>query len=1589
MDEDSFEGKITIEPEPEQREDFYSFSCYSVMFPTKASTRYTVRIAPGLKDIYGTVLAKGLTYEFTTPPMSPGFWSNIPNYYSFYSAYSSNTGFYINHVNLNQLGVQLYRLRVNDFIHLLQGWPNVEDTKPALYEKDLLYSRVRPLADPLNQYYPEFLNLGDDGPLLAGVYSLRLTAAKDGKVNNRDHHFLMVMSANLTVKASLNRVWVWATDIKTGVPITAAPIFIYGLNQQVIASGHTDADGFMTVAVPPAYQSLVSENRIAVLKTENHFGMGATNWADGIDPGWFEQQTAFGPDNYRIYTYTDRPVYRPGQPVYFRSIIRSKDDVTYQLPRLAAVPVQITDSKGNIVYSQEIPVTPFGTISGEFELETDAPLGYYFLRVALPSGTSDAYGGQGNTGFSVAEYRLPEFEVETTAQNDQVANGDTIRVQVNSQYYSGGAISNAQVHYKVISSPAYFHYTGKGRYNFTDYNIEADPQRYEAAIGGGQGETDEDGQFQFELPADLSERPYSQRYQIEATVQNENGQNVSARTAVLVHSGLIYLGARSERYISYAGEASTVQLIAVDWYSNPVANQSVAVEVVERRWRSVQEVDVYGHKTWTWEVEEIPVTTGAVTTNAEGQAVFQFTPANAGIFVARLSTRDTQGNPIRSATSFWVSGKEYISWRQENSNRIELIADKDDYAIGDTAEILIASPFQGRTQALITVERAGVMQSEVVTMDSNSYVYRLPIVPDYAPNVFVSVMLVKGVDEYNPVPAFRMGLIQLKVETTRKQLNLHITADQAQAQPGDTVRYAIQTTDYAGKPVQAEIGVGITDRAALALVDSQTPTLLDFFYRLQGIGVRTGTPLTINADQLTQRAMDILKGGGGGGGQLGVMEIREKFIDTPYWNPVLVTDATGKATFEVTLPDNLTTWHLDARAVTKGEDGVLLVGQGTHDLVSTRPLIVRPVTPRFFVVDDQVALGALVNNNTDAALEVEVALQSSGLTVADDLTQTITIPANGQRLVQWAATVTDVTMVELVFYADAGQYQDAARPALGQGEKHLLPVYRYEAQETVGTAGMLQDGGQITETISLPAAMNVTQGNLDIHLEPSLAVTTMSGLTYLENYPYQCIEQTVSRFLPNIMTYRALKELGVDVSSLKPGLDRNINFALQRLYQQQKTDGGWGWFENEPSNPLTTAYALIGLFEARQQGYPITSGVMERAQTFLQTTFVIPSLETPTWQLNRQAFVLYALALSGVPDVARSANLYEIRDRLNLDARAFLAMTFHLIRPDDLRAETLLSDLLAISSRSATGTYWAETEADYWNWTTDTRTTALALKTLVQLRPKSALIPNIVRWLVTKRTTWHWETTQETAWAVMGLTDWMKQTGELNPDYEYSVSLNDVSLAEGAITQANVTQPIDLKVQVKDLLQAQANALVIEQSDNNGALYYTAHLNAWLPVPAIGPLDRGIILERQYTRPGENTPIQAARVGDIIEVHLLIVAPSSLYYVAIEDPIPAGTEAINSAFKINQQIGTRPDLSRTDTFRYGWGWWWFSQVEFHDEKTVLTSGYLPSGTYEYRYYVRAAVPGVYNVIPTTGQEFYFPEVYGRGSGEQFTVLPAN
>ena len=1607
---ESVKQRIVITPEPEgEIQWWYNDYTWSISaYVLEPSTSYEVRALPGMQDIYGNTTTREYSATFTTHAASPQAGLQMPFHPSILRV-GGPQEFYIMYRNISRVDLELHSITPTQFASFLTGDLQRHTFDPP--SNTLVWSTREFSSGVLNERVFETFEPTTSGgaPLPPGFYFLALDTPDISHTREPflDTRLMIVADVNLTFKTTTNEALTWATDLSTGVPLPAVPLTIYNQDFREIGRGVTDADGLLKVEVPTPDNPY--DDRYVMADGGQFFGFASSGWGSGTnqyDYGFWTSYYAPG-NRPKVYVYTERPIYRPDQPVYFKGIVRLDDDLAYSQPSFGTVHVKIENFKETVLEA-DLPLSTFGSFDGEITLDPNAVLGFYSISVYLP-GEEDSIG---SVGFTVAEYQKPEFQVQVSASPMDVLAGDDYTVTVSADYFSGGGVSEALVEWTLASRSFSFSPADKySSYSFRDYDADegffGDFGRVDSDIvAQGEGTTDSLGQFELSLPADLSEYTSSRQFTFEATVTDLSANAVSGRATITAHRGAYYPGVKPSTYVGTAGRDQSFDLVLLDWDSDPVPGQKLTVDIVERRWHSVQEQDASGVVRWTSSVEEIPVVSVELTTGSDGRATASFIPESGGVYKATVTALDPQGNAARSSAFLWVTGPGYIPWRRTDDRSFDLISDRTSYSPGDTAEILIASPFQGETYALITLERGHIYKQEVLRLTSNSTLYKLPVTADLAPNFFVSVVLVKGVDDTNPRPNFKMGVIELNVDTREQEVFVTISPDRAQASPGEQVTYTITTRDVRGQPVDAELSLGLSDLATLSLTGPNSAPILDFFYDRRILGVWTSIPMVMSLEDynatITERQAQgdgMGSGGGKGEGDFGVSQVRQDFPDTAFWDAHVQTGSDGEASVKVTLPDNLTTWRMDARAVTTDTQ----VGSAEHDLISTRPLLVRPQTPRFFVLGDQVRLGAAVHNNTNQRLSVRVELFVQGVELESDPLHELDLGANRQAFVFWDVVVEgDASRVDLVFSAvgeaaNGDQYQDASRPPQGTLDSQGLPVYRFEVHETVGTSGQMTSGGTLLEAISLPSSLSLSEGSLKVQISPSLAAGMTDGLDYLEHFPYECVEQTVSRFLPNVLSTRALKAAGLSDPELEGELETQVNTALQSLVNWQNPDGGWGWWANlsQESDLQTTAYVVLGLVEAEEAGYTISQGVMDRALGYLsEQVLYVSSFEDPS-VLNRQAFTVYVLSRAGYKNMSAAVQLYEQRQNMAIYGRAFLAQAFQIIDPQDPRIQTLLSDFATSAITSASGTHWEEQLSDFHNWNTDTRTTAIVLSTLSLLDTSNPLNANAVRWLMSHRTDGHWRGTQETAWTLMALTHWMEQSGELEADYAYAVALNGDRLGGGVANKETLRRTFAVEVDLVDLLRDEANRLAFARDDGPGNLYYTTHMDLSLPVDQVGALDQGIIVSRSYYKLedseadlSEAESIEQARVGDLLLVRLTLVAPNALHYVVVEDPLPAGLQAVDQSLEISPQNLQIPQrYGWDDVFYRGWGWWYFRHTQLRDEKVVLSASYLPAGTYIYTYMARVSTVGTFNVIPPTAQEFYFPEVYGRGEGSTFVVLP--
>jgi uncharacterized protein YfaS (alpha-2-macroglobulin family) len=1565
---DGIEKYVTMDPPVSflsawMDENEMTLSFYSTFEP---NTSYTLTLSPNLTDLWGSRLGQPYTLNFRTASMPA----------SVQFAYSTDTSFLTTHdagllaqvTNISSIPIAFGNMTFNDLVTMLgfNGYDFRQNYTPANAETWTFYPEV-----PSNKSTTVTIPVSPNGqPRSPGLYFMRLNLPNDyGYVNTV---ILAVSHIQAVLKLGPTDAFVWAVDLDTNAPAANLPVTVYNQSGTALVSGTTDSSGIFQGAIENYEDPYNTSFAILGSPGEDDFGFAMASWSDGITPYNFDIPVSYSPPKIFAYMYTDRPIYRPGDTVYFRMVVRQASNGRYSLPDMSSYPLVVNDSMGQQLASFNLPLNAFGTGHGEYTLPLDAQPGTFSL-------TNNNY--YNAIFFQVADYRKPEINLQVDFASTDVLSGTALTAQVNARYFFDAPASNLQVHWTLYRQTSYFdipnYQVGPVDTSWLDvFSYPFGLGGFGPAVDDGVGQTDANGLLSIELmPPSESGR---QKYTLEVTLTDESGQPVSARSSIYVNPAEYYIGVHPDAWAYAAKSAAGFELYVADWNGDPAGIRTLDVKFQRVVWvRHDPSPDTLGYEFPTYQPEYTPIDSSIVTTAADGKTRVSFTPPEPGTYQL-----DVSGNGTLTQVIIWVGGTGQAEWPSLPNQRLRLVADRDTYKPGDTAQVFVPNPFNNTSLGLLTVERGTVMRYQIVKLAPGGDTIPLAMSKEDAPNVYVAITLL-GQDDQG-YSDFRQGYVNLSVDPSFEYLNVDLTSQPQRTSPGEPVTFNLRITDAAGNPVQAEFSLSVVDLAVLSLADPNSEDILTAFYGPQPLSIRTGISLAASG----QRMRYMPGGMGGGGGEAPASITRENFPDTAYWNAEIVTDANGEATVSLNLPDSLTTWQVLVRGLTQDT----LVGEATLQVVSTQDLLIRPVTPRFLVVGDHALLAAVVQNNTSNELQGTALLQATGFLLDDPNTasQSVTVPPNGRLRLEWWGTADDVASASLRFSVKAGDLQDAVLVAKG-----ALPVLHYTAQQTFATSGSLSEAGQRLELVSLPVTFDASSGSLRVELDPSLAAAMIDALDALEKSPYDSSEQILSSFLPNLVTYTTLQSFGIDSSDLKARLDRTLNDSLVHLLSLQNSDGGWGWWQGNLSDDYVSAYVLFGLAKARDAGFSVPDDAITNARNYLSSVMITPNQTTESWMLDRLAFENFALQVSGAGNLDSADRLYAVRDQLSPWAKALLALSLNPFSSSSPQIPTIISDLQATAIRSATGVHWEVAHPDWRNMTSTLSNSAMVIYTLAQLEPASTVLPDAVNYLMSNRqANGFWGSSYESAWILLAMNEVMKGTGELGSNYAFSASLNNTQIATGEAGGETQLNPVVADVPIIKLYPHDPNALVIQREAGTGRLYYNASLTVYRPVEEVSALDRGISISRSYYPFGVDvkkaTAISSAQVGDLLTVRLTIILPTDVYHFAVEDYIPAGTEILNTNLKTSQ-LGIngepQPLYDPRDPFGNGWGWWLFNAAQIYDNHISWTASYLPAGTYDLTYTLSVLQAGTYHLLPSHAWMLYFPEVQGNSAGGSLEIKP--
>jgi uncharacterized protein YfaS (alpha-2-macroglobulin family) len=1588
-----------------------------------------------------------------------------------------------------------------------------------------------------------------DDKLPVGAYLLE---GKSGSLNARD--LVLVTDASLVLKSSSKQALAYFCNAVTGAPIANANIALwvtyYDNNKwhwrRLIKTTNSDGLAPFDLGGAYAYRNLFAA---AASSERQAFTGGYANGYSRTEEAW------------KIYAFTDRPAYRPKETVQWKFIARRFGNGVYSTPANQVVEYQITDPRGTKVSEGKSTLNEFGSAWGSVDLGEQLPLGEYKVQF-WDDGRQHGIGNA--TLFRLEEYKLPEFKVavktpEEDGKKKAFRLGEKVEVNIQADYYFGGPVSSASVEVVVYQSP-FYHYWYPHR-DYPWYYTDIDRQgRY---YYGGQGQvikretikTDATGKavLTFDTPRENYNQDFE--YRIEARVTDSSRREIIANNTVRVTRQRYYVYPRPDRNIYRPKDKVTLDIKALDANDQPVTTEG-SVKVTRDYWyeiwidpqgREVKGEELRlardraaafppavgkGQQPWRLKFrgyQHDDLLTQTLKTDAEGNAQLSFTPERDGYY--HIEWQSSQGTAKRDRFLAPIKAESYVFVATNASTElgyrptgVEIVVDKDTFRAGQTAPVMLSVGASDR-YVLFSVEGEDLFSYQLVHVTGTAKLIELPIEEKHVPNIYLDAAMVSDAQLFGAEK-------QVVVPPTQQFLSVDVKADREQYQPREEGTLSITTRDADGKPVSAEVALGLFDESVKYIQQDYAGDPRQFYYgtkhwhgvqtqssfnqkvyarlvegtdkqlidekvagqqRLReyddalrtdsarpsgtamglgggidtlallapGVASRETVTVTSSGAEVTDRAFanykldqaespfsrlqmlaDLSRNG-----QEPAVQVRTDFRTTILWQPDVKTDSNGTATVKVKYPDSLTTWSATARVVTAGNQ----FGIGDTTTRTKQPLIVRLEAPRFFVVGDQVTVSGVINNNTDEPMHILPSLNAEGVTVTGavvngeqptDKRGSIDVKPNSEARVDWLVAVTAAGGAKLKVEARGDKYADAMEKS--------FTVYEHGIEKFISRSGKMR-GDSVAIKLDIPKERRADSTTLSVSVAPSMATTMLDALPYLINYPYGCTEQTMSRFLPAVITAKTLRDLGVKPETVMNKVFGGVEQAtadathpkgkhdlselnaitkasLERLYDFQHSDGGWGWWKDGGSDHFMTSYVLWGMTLARQAGIDLKPEVMGRAASYLDKELVNEEVN-----YDEQAWMLHALAVyhTLTPQTAVSAfqakafdNLWNNRDKLNAYTRALFALAAHNYGYQD-KAKTLIENLengVKIDSQpdtsivqrgaqssdpSVIGTaHWGE-DGLYWRWSDGgVEATSWALRALLAIDPKNKLVEPVTNWLIKNRRGAQWNNTRDTAMVVLTLNDYLRTSGELQPQLGYELLVNGTSIATKQLTASDALGAPSKFDIPREAIRDGANEVTIVRKNGTGPIYFSAQAKFFSLEEPLKPAGNEIFVRRQYFKlvnhptllkgiVSERVPLndgETVKSGERVEAVITIEAKNNYEYLLFEDLKPAGLEAVElrsgenvyaKEIKSGALTGKKSTLmnygSATDfTGRTRWIY-----QELRDRKVALFIDHLPEGVWQISYELRAETPGAFHALPVLGQAMYVPEI--RTNGEEVRI----
>jgi uncharacterized protein YfaS (alpha-2-macroglobulin family) len=1414
----------------------------------------------------------------------------------------------------------------------------------------------------------------------------------------------LVTNMAVHLKAGRESGAVWVTALDSAAPVAEAAIRVSDCNGRELWRGTTGADGVAAIpqALPRAAKCPDDAPAWFVSARKGRdLSFTLSDWQNGIEPWRFNVATGYaGDDSVAAHTVFDRVLLRAGETVSMKHFVRLETQAG--LAALARAPAQMRITHVGSGTDVELPVTfsARGTAAASWKVPADAKLGEYAVSLLLPQ--ANAGGEEGGPrvlesgSFRVAEFRLPLMQGSVTPPKAPQVGVREVPLDLSLGYLSGGPAAGQVVRLTALTRE---HGTGFPGYEAFRFGVDDDPEAEGAAERGDRSDRlvvdkaavtlGRDGTAKF-IVKEVPRSPRPRDLVAELQYRDPNGEEQTLRMVVPLWPAAVVAGIQTEGWVHVKKNAG-LKVVVLGLDGKPRAD--APVRVVARlittssiRKRTVGGFYAYDNRTERKDLGQ--VCSGK--SDARGLLLCETRIAEPGNVELEAVAEDGDGRASRAMASLWVGGGE--AWfGGDNADRMDVLPEKRRYEPGETARFQVRMPFRNAT-AWVAVEREGVVETRVVPVTARHPVIEVPVKAGYAPNVYVSVLAVRGrvrdvpwtsffqwgwrtpfqwweerqewIEQFNrgePTalvdlarPSFKMGLAEIEVGRAAYELKVAVSADRPVYQTRETakVRVAVRGPDGKPAPAGTEVALAAVDEALLELMPNPSWDLLSAMVRRRSYFVETATAQmqVVGRRHFGKKALPP----GGGGGRA---PTRELFDTLLLWKPAVALDDRGEAVVDVPLNDALTSFRIVAIADGPSAATGTLFGTGSTVVRATRDLQVLAGLPPLVREGDRFTAGVTLRNTTARAMRVAVNAKVEGLAALP--AQEVNVAAGAAQEVRWQVLV-PAERTKLAWLVEAAEVgaPKPARDALKVSQR-VAPAVPLAVQQ----ATLVQVDRAFSLPVAAPAgalanAGGAPRGGLQVALSPRLGGAQEGVRRFFVDYPFACLEQRTS------------KAIGLRDRAQWQALGPAIGHYLDE-------DGLAAYFPGGRGSDALTAHLVT---VAHESGFPLPDAARERMEAGL-IAFVEGRIKRDGWAPLRDLDVrrlaaIEALARGGkaAPKMLESISLlpnawptHALLDWISILGRLpqIPKRDEHLATAEQvLRARlTMTGAKLVFSTENDDRWWWLMAGGD-----------VNAAKLIALMADKPAWredMPRLVAGLMARQQRGAWQTTVANLWGTIALEKFGARFENEKVAGTTRAAFEDKPAAGVALAWASQPQGATLA------LPWSAGNATLKLAHEGGGKPWAA-IQSLAAVQVREPLAAGYRITRSVAAVEQKAQGVWTR-GDVLRIKLDIDAQADMTWVVVSDPVPAGATVLGTGLARDSQVAQSGQAAPTGA--------WPAFEERAQEAFRVYYAYAPKGKFSVEYTVRLNQDGELQLPPTRVEAMYAPEMFGAAPNATMKVLP--